>query len=278
LKLIHPTHPWSCCLDGVRRKFDLCLSPAYRRIVDARPAHLQKYAAGLRSCFPAATIIVVKASSDFYFTAQEKTEALLSPIIDILRREMQSSINGVLVHVLSNGGGFQFMTLQKMLSRSTIENSFSGQIPAALVLDSTPGDNGMLSSISSMAPPNPILRLIAVPFICLLYALFFIKNAAGGNGPIFTELRTALHDGDILPHIGAKRDNLTASPRLYIYSARDKMTPASHVEKHIAEARRLGLDVDVEKFDGTPHVGHMRADSERYWGAVSHIWSKARTR
>jgi hypothetical protein len=88
--------------------------------VDARPAHLQKYAAGLRSCFPAATIIVVKASSDFYFTAQEKTvccfsfptdfrgltirqEALLSPIIDILRREMQSSINGVLVHVLSNG-------------------------------------------------------------------------------------------------------------------------------------------------------------------------------
>ena len=65
------------------------------------------------------------------------------------------------------------------------------------------------------------------------------------------------------------------TPRLYLYSQADEMVPWTEVEEHAEEARKAGLDVRMERFEGSPHVAHARTDPERYWGAVKKVWEDA---
>jgi hypothetical protein len=169
------------------------------------------------------------------------------------------------------------MTFRKALAKSPTLPASRGAVnfPIALILDSTPGDHGMSSAIASMAPSNPVARLVAVPVVAALYSLFYFVNAARGNSPIYTEMRMALQQVELLPNVSDKDADAKAAPRLYFYSPRDRMTLFADVERHIAEARHLGFDVDVEKYDDTSHVGHMRADPDRYWQAVSRVWAKS---
>jgi len=41
------------------------------------------------------------------------------------------------------------------------------------------------------------------------------------------------------------------------------------------EARRSGLDVYQEVFDGSRHIFHARKHAEQYWGAVKRVWDDA---
>lgn len=79
-----------------------------------------------------------------------------------------------------------------------------------------------------------------------------------------------------LSPIDAMRNYLSASlapvPRLYIYGPGDILISASDVEAHAEEAKKQGIDVRLERFNGSMHVAHMRADLDRYWGAVKDIW------
>ena len=47
------------------------------------------------------------------------------------------------------------------------------------------------------------------------------------------------------------------------------------VEEHAEEARKAGLDVRMERFEGSPHVAHARTGPERYWGVVQKVWEDA---
>lgn len=60
--------------------------------------------------------------------------------------------------------------------------------------------------------------------------------------------------------------------RLYLYSKEDDIIHWQDIEAHAALARRLGYDVDMELFDGTSHVGHMREWPEQYWGKIKETW------
>ncbi|KAF8903473.1 hypothetical protein CPB84DRAFT_1961150 [Gymnopilus junonius] len=243
--------------------------------IDARLSHVQKYADSLRSTFPTSTIVVVMVTAAFYVSMEKSREKILSPVVDILRRE-QDNVNisrGVLLFVMSNGGGFQLMTLRKLLLRGSTHVPAS-QSPIALVYDSTPGDNGLESAILSNAPSNPLIRLLVVPLIVLAYGVLYAADFLAGNRPLFEELRSTYLEADILPSISSPT-NAKAPPRLYVYSKKDKMTLSKHVESHIKEAKLLGLDVTVEVFENTPHVAHARQDPDRYWGAVKKVWSRA---
>ncbi|KAH9963511.1 hypothetical protein BC827DRAFT_114939 [Russula dissimulans] len=79
--------------------------------------------------------------------------------------------------------------------------------------------------------------------------------------PRLAELREALLQPDILPSIGSG-----AAPRLHVYSQRDTLVLAEHVEQHITAAAQLRLDVTVEEFEGTGHATHhdMHSDPKRY--------------
>ena len=106
---------------------------------------------------------------------------------------------------------------------------------------------------------------------------------------------------------------LDTTARLYVYSNTDEQVPQRGIESHIAEVlSSITIKpssssqpqpppptpppapprptpttflpnssstphplVRVEKFSGTRHVGHAKADPERYWGAVSEMWGVA---
>ncbi|TFK38671.1 hypothetical protein BDQ12DRAFT_712645 [Crucibulum laeve] len=246
--------------------------------MEAQLKHVRKYADEFRATFPTATIIVVMLHTGFYWCTQKVNQTFLAPVSDILRREQENGniSKGVLLHVMSNGGGFQFMTLRKMLLNSASKSATPPQdtIPTALVLDSTPGDDGLQSTIQSTKPRNPLLRIIVVPVVALLYGLFYTINSIVGNRPIFEQLRSSYIEIDILPSITTPADPKT-TPRLYIYSKADTVTLERNVERGIDDAISLGLDVAVEKYDASLHVAHAREDPERYWNSIRDLWSRA---
>ena len=161
------------------------------------------------------------------------------------------------------------MTLRKILTNFQLSESSPapGRAPTALILDSVPDDKGLKSSLRAISPMNPILRVLAFPFIICLFAAIYIYNRSKGRPPLFDELRAALLQPEILPSVVAG-----PSPRLYVYSQEDPLVAASRVEQHIAAAAQLGLDVAVEEFEGTGHAVHMHSDPERYWNAVHNMW------
>ncbi|KXJ88370.1 hypothetical protein Micbo1qcDRAFT_166422 [Microdochium bolleyi] len=63
--------------------------------------------------------------------------------------------------------------------------------------------------------------------------------------------------------------------RLYLYSQADDIILARDIEVHAAQAKELGFGVDLEEFDGSEHVGHMRRHPEQYWRAVTESWQQA---
>ncbi|EIN09237.1 hypothetical protein PUNSTDRAFT_134400 [Punctularia strigosozonata HHB-11173 SS5] len=246
--------------------------------LDAQQKHLLKYVDGLQNIFPSSAVVVIKATSSYYFSSQRTLESVLAPAASILQTHAanRSNFSGVLIHVLSNGGGFQFMTLRKILANMNVgsEPSVRVQVPTALVMDSTPGHSGLASSVASWAPKNPVLRLLSIPPISMIYGIFYAINSLTGNPPIFDELRSSLNTVNLLPTVTDCQEP-SASPRLYIFSDKDHVVPAYSVVNHMNEAKARGLHVDHERYERSSHVSHLRVDPERYWAAVSRLWSKA---
>ncbi|KAJ7486405.1 hypothetical protein B0H11DRAFT_1861328 [Mycena galericulata] len=242
--------------------------------MDARSAHLQKYADNLHTQFPSATIVVIKSFSDFFWSSNNHLESVLMPVVDILKSQAATKdISGILVHVLSNGGGFNYMTFHKLLEKLAFTGPLMPKGPSsALILDSTPGDDGLASSISFAAPASPLLRLITVPLIALLYGIFCAINTVRGNTPIFEQLRATLLSPDVLPGVMGSKGAVRDTPRMYIYSKADKVAEPARIKAHLEEAQRSGFDVRVEVYETTAHVGHAHKDPERYWASVRELW------
>jgi len=232
----------------------------------------------LRALFPLASIILVKAFTSFYWTGQGARESMLAPVCDLILKETRggNTFRGLLLHILSNGGGFQFMTLHKIFSKesNTNHSEFPRNTPVALILDSTPGDHGLQSAIASSTPRNPILHLLSIPPITLVYILVYVMNFLSGNSPFYKDLRSTLMYPDLLPSLTSAVEPKTI-PRLYVYSESDKMSIAKDVKKHADEAVRQGFNVTVENFGKSGHVAHARTNPERYWSVISQIWERA---
>jgi pimeloyl-ACP methyl ester carboxylesterase len=176
------------------------------------------------------------------------------------------------------------MALRKVLQSNRLQFP---PAPTALILDSSPGASGLSEAVTSGAPTNILLRIITVPPIALLYAMFFTLNWFRGNPPISYELRTTLNStstdtlpASLLPPLlpGITPLNTRETPRLYIYSHTDKVTPYPRLEEHIADATQKGFDVHVEVFKNSAHVTHVREDPVKYWAAVRKLWEYANSR
>ncbi|KZT01818.1 uncharacterized protein LAESUDRAFT_739028 [Laetiporus sulphureus 93-53] len=169
----------------------------------------------------------------------------------ILEEAVVSDFRGVLLHILSNGGGLQYIKLRKALTKlppPAMTNIAARHIPTAL-----------------MAPSNPILHLLMIPPIALVYAFFYVVNSLCGHPPIFTGLRATFNSADALPSLTDPAD-VSSTPGLYVYSDHDKITLAPNVTVHSSEAESKEFDIAVQKFANTGH---------RYWGAVRRLWQRA---
>ncbi|KAH9983362.1 hypothetical protein BJV74DRAFT_850703 [Russula compacta] len=238
----------------------------------ARFLQLLEYADALHELFPSSTIVIIGSWAEWVWRSQSHLNMVMIPVVELLQSEknLGARFRGVLVHIISNGGGWQFMTLRNVLSKLQLSGSPGSQAPTALILDSVPDDKGLKSSLRAVSPTNPVLRVLVFPFLMCLYVSIYIYNRLTGRQPLFDELRMALLQPQILPSIVSG-----TAPRLYVYSQSDKLVLAERVEQHIAAAAQLGLDVAVEEFEGTGHAAHMQSDPGRYWSAVHSTWMGA---
>jgi hypothetical protein len=63
--------------------------------------------------------------------------------------------------------------------------------------------------------------------------------------------------------------------RCYIYAEQDELVAWRDIEEHAHEAEKEGWVVSTEKFERSGHVGHMRADPQRYWNTVARLLKAA---
>ncbi|KIJ37798.1 hypothetical protein M422DRAFT_177542, partial [Sphaerobolus stellatus SS14] len=178
-------------------------------------------------------------------------------------------------------GGFSLVSLRKLLAKTKTRNTGADAVtnstfPVALVLDSTPGNDGLKSVLMDVAHSNPLLYLISMPLFALAHGIYYLLyNSIARNPPIFTELRSTLNNPNLLPTITDGKDGLEEIPRLYIYSVADRNTLPHNVEAHIKAAQEKGFNVAIEKYLDSVHVSHARKDPERYWRAVHDLWVRA---
>ncbi|CAA7262219.1 unnamed protein product [Cyclocybe aegerita] len=251
--------------------------------MDAQTPHLIKYVVSLRSLYPSCRIVFVRSTSAFFFTPQNKMEKLLTPVAEILEYEISlPSFSGVLLHVISNGGGFNLVSLNKVLSKLAAKRPHASRAsppfaPVALILDSTPGKDELKTAQTDLLSPNPVLYSLTAPVLAVMFRVYTVVNTVLGNLPMLQELRASLNDPNILPVLteGNVKHYAHGLPRLYIYSANDRNTLPHNVEAHISEATGKGFDTSVEKYLDSPHVSHARFNPERYWRAVKDLWDRA---
>jgi len=114
----------------------------------ARFHQLLKYADPLHELFPSSTIVIIGSWAEFVWRSQSHLDSAMIPVVEPLQNEKnhRDRFRGALVHIISNGGGWQFMTLRNILSELQLSSPTTGRAPTALVLDSVPDDKGLKSS------------------------------------------------------------------------------------------------------------------------------------
>ncbi|KAI0023832.1 DUF829-domain-containing protein [Xylariomycetidae sp. FL0641] len=242
---------------------------------DGQPRHVAKYADGYHGLFPRARICVVLSSTLAVasHTLARRTRDML-PVVDTLfpsaaearRRER------VVVHVMSNTGGiFAAATLNAYRQR----HGAGSQLPHHLcVSDSTPGSTAFSANVWRWARamalgtakwfpwPFAVTRSVYWAFLWAMHLLAMLLRIEP-SGPYSV--------GVFLDHEMAT----TRAPRIYMYSKADDLIGWEDVEANAAVAKSKGYKIILERFEDSPHVGHMRLHPEQYWGAIARAWEES---
>ncbi|KAL0465939.1 hypothetical protein QR685DRAFT_536501 [Neurospora intermedia] len=243
---------------------------------DARPKHLAKYVDGYRALFPAAKLVVVLCPilRCLYQTLEARSKAM-TPVISACFGSLETSPNNdnrILVQVMSNTGGMYFAA-----TLNAYRQRFGHALPHhMLVLDSTPGSTSFLQNAG---PWSRAMALGAsgylprcVPFIVTQAMACIFLAALHGFGWLIGASSAAAYS---VAAVNNEELCDREARRLYVYSKEDDIIYWEDIEKHAAQARQRGYEVDMDMFEGTPHVGHMRMHSEQYWRAVAKTWREA---
>lgn len=86
---------------------------------------------------------------------------------------------------------------------------------------------------------------------------------------VVSNIHIDMRNPRVLPWMGLH------TPRLYLFSRKDKSSPWQEVMHHAKTAKELGMDVRCELFEESDHVSHMRIEPERYWSSVQEVWAVA---
>ena len=103
----------------------------------------------------------------------------------------------------------------------------------------------VLRRIFANAVRNPILRRLASALVTLFYIYTILGYQLFGKKTTFLKMRITLNKYLLLLWFSKH------TPRLYLYSPADEMVPWTEVEEHAEKARKAGLDVRMERFEGS---------------------------
>ncbi|KAK4444579.1 hypothetical protein QBC34DRAFT_385104 [Podospora aff. communis PSN243] len=238
---------------------------------DALPKHVLKYITGYRALFPTSRIVLVFSPilRALLQTLDART-ANMQPVVDVLfgtLSEKGIALDGkTLMHCMSNTGGINLAA-----TMNAYRTQHDEPLPyKMMVLDSTPGSTDFWPNIGRWS------RAMALGAAGVPLPFFMLKGIAFGF------LSTLQVVGWTIGRVSAAEYSVQAvnqpelssmeAKRLYLYSKEDDIIHWQDIEAHAALARTLGYDVEMELFDGTPHVGHMREWPEQYWGKIKETW------
>lgn len=141
----------------------------------------------------------------------------------------------------------------------------------AMVFDSAPGGGTFLSANRSFTVSirNPAAKWIAMAIVSVTFLAMLAYRIVARRPHPFKRMLETLNDPNFLPWTSKK------TARLYIYSSGDKIVESHIIEKHIAQARRVGFPVKVRHFGKSAHVAHMKANPEMYWKAIHDLQDNA---
>ncbi|KAK0706171.1 hypothetical protein B0T26DRAFT_657043 [Lasiosphaeria miniovina] len=230
----------------------------------AREAHIAKYVRPYQALFPSSPILLVRSEPMQFLvpggglaeaaTAKTALQSVLPPT-----DTKTDTPPEVLVHAWSNGGSKVLFQLRSAVGAASFPRH-------TVVLDSAPGQLTYHGAIAAFAAGlTGLTRWAVLPILHVLSGLFVAWKALFGRvAPEALARVFAAHNG--------AQWRAAEVRRTYIYSDVDALVDSRHVEQHIADAEKAGFDVRVEKFEGTPHVAHVRGGEDRYWRAVKETW------
>lgn len=241
---------------------------------DCQPKHVAKYADGYNQLFPHSKQVVVLApiSKAFFSDLPRRTETM-HPVLEFVD-SLQTSDGSdplILVHAMSNTGGTNYAA-----TLNAHREKHSRPLPHALLaLDSTPGSPYMtwenlkrwswamtLGTAAYFPWPSAVTQSIWAATLLLNRAVEAVLGREAASVFSIRAIDDEAYEG---------RD----ARRLYLYSKEDDLIPWQDIEGYCAEARQKGWEADAVVFEGTGHVGHMRAFPERYWTAIEESWRLA---
>ncbi|KAG2061096.1 hypothetical protein BDR06DRAFT_1016942 [Suillus hirtellus] len=241
----------------------------------AQRRYLQNYTHAYTELYPNASQIVVRCNPDIIWS--KISTIRLTPVIDALEAlhclpSSKSSVQRrprILTHVFSSGGSLQMTHLGHMLQQKYGSVCAQWSFTSALILDSCPSIvnfNTVQLTFSAMIQ-NPIIRPVVLTFISTAYFIrFCLSLLFGKRMMLVSDIYTDMQNPRVLPWMGLH------TPRLYLFSRKDRSSPRQEVMHHAETARELGMDVRCELFEESDHVAHMRAEPERYWTLVQEVW------
>ncbi|KAJ7130600.1 hypothetical protein C8R44DRAFT_66388 [Mycena epipterygia] len=245
--------------------------------MDAPIRLLAKYAMNHRLWSPSSDIVIVQSRPAFIWSSEYTRDDILKPLANYLVSTIYHGVNrGILLHVLSNGGAFQLVTLSRVLhsivkESKDVHHGHGTKLRLATIIDSAPGSgeySSLLRTLTTNVKSPAVQAILTIP-ASMVYLTIRLRRTGQEN--LFTLLHTRLQMQELIPLADSH------APRLYIYSDTDTMVPSTSVERHISVLRTStpSLDIKVEKFIGSSHVLHERQDPERYWNAIRAVWHRS---
>jgi hypothetical protein len=232
--------------------------------MNAPPRALAKYVVEYRRLVPSARIVFIRSSSNDFFlhSSVNAQRARVSPAVEALRASATPE-NPVMMHLFSNGG---LSSTTHLLQ--TYRDVTGRALPiSSMIVDSAPGTasiKGAIKAFSFALPQMWILRLVSKSFLWVSLILLRVIHVMTRSPDPITRGRKMINDTSLVQAVNAKN----MPTRCYIYSDTDELVDWRDVERHASDSEACGWVVRRERFQGSPHVGHMRTAPDRYWGIV----------
>ncbi|KAJ5770619.1 uncharacterized protein N7511_002670 [Penicillium nucicola] len=243
---------------------------------DGMPKHVTKYSDGFHELFPSSRIIVILSGTLQASNQQEEARIqAMMPVVDTLFPTPTGSggeDERVLIHAMSNTGAiFAAAAVVGYQRRHGTDKTFPHKL---LICDSTPGSLDFASQVGRWSHAMAVGTAKFFPWPAIitqgLWYIFLWANWAWerlrGSEPSGVWANRVMNDKSITS---------TDSHRLYLYSKEDEIIGWKDLEENVAGVKALGWPVDLEMFEGSSHVGHMRMHPEQYWSKVLGAWKRA---
>ncbi|KAM0745195.1 hypothetical protein ACQRIT_000579 [Beauveria bassiana] len=227
---------------------------------NANDRHIERYTKLYNEIYPDSSIVLVESDMVAFFCRSVQTQQkLVEPVVKMLREAADDTLH---VHIMSNAGAKQWVAINEMLFQS--EGRSLSEL--STIIDSAPGRSGVKKTWEAISPalPRAVLPKTILSFVLgiALRVLYSTKFFGPGFDPLET-IRKQLNEH--VPVVAGPR-------RCYIYSETDLLVGEDDVVDHAEEATQKGWSVELVRFEGSPHVGHLKQDPKRYREAIERTW------